>query len=143
MSLEENKSIVQRFAQVWTAGNLHLVDEFAAPDIIVSYPNPPEPIQGAEEFKVFLKGIFTGIPDSKVTVDDIVAEDDKVACRWTMSGTHKGILFGFPETGNSIEISGFTFYRLADGKVVEEIGMGNALILLQQLGAVIGSAQSD
>ena len=135
MSIEENKSIVHRFAQVWTVGNLDIVDELADPDIVVSYPIPPEPMRGIEQFKRYLEAIFTGLPDAVVTVDEIVAEGDKVACRWTMSGTHKGTFFDIPPTGRSVKISGFTFYRIANGKVVEETGMGNTFSLMQQLGA--------
>ena len=135
MSIEENKSIVHRFAQVWTAGKLHIVDELADPNIVVSYPIPPEPMRGTEQFKTYLKRIFTGLPDAEVTVDEILAEGDKVACRWTMNGTHKGTFFDIPPTGRSVQISGFTFYRIADGKVVEETGMGNTFSLMQQLGA--------
>lgn len=142
MSVEDNKAIANRFAQVWAAGGLHIVDELAAPDIVVSYPMPPEPLRGAEAFKGFLTDLVAGLPDASVTVDDMVAEGDKVACRWTLRGTHDGPLFGFPATGRPVEISGFTFYSIADGKVVEETGAGNTLGLLQQIGAVIAPAQA-
>jgi steroid delta-isomerase-like uncharacterized protein len=135
VTAEENKSIANRFAQVWTAGCLHIVDELAAPDIVVSYPIPPEPMRGPEQFKAFLNGLFAGLPDATVTVDEMLAEGDKVACRWTMHGTHNGVLFDIPPTGRSVQISGFTFYRIVNGKVVEETGMGNTFSLMQQLGA--------
>ncbi len=141
MSTKENTTIAHRFAQVWAAGGLHIVDELAAPDIVVSYPIPPEPIRGAEAFKAFLTELTAGLPDVAVTVDDTIAEGDRVACRWTMRGTHEGPLFGFPPTGKSVQISGLTFYRIAGGKVVEETGVGNSLGLLQQLGAVVAPAQ--
>lgn len=136
MGTKENKAIVSRFAQVWAAGCLDIVDELAAPDIVVSYPIPPEPIRGAEAFKDFLTEVIAGLPDATVTVDDMIAEGDRVACRWTMRGTHKGPLFGFPPSGRSVQVSGFTFYRIAGGKVIEEMGIGNALSLMQQIGAV-------
>lgn len=142
MTTEENKAIAERFAQVWSAGGLHLVDELAAPDIVVSYPIPPEPMRGAEAFKAFLSELIAGLPDVSVTVDETIAEGDKVACRWTMTGTHDGPLFGFPASGKRVEIPGFTHYRIAGGKVVEETGAGNSLGLLQQLGAVVGPPQS-
>jgi steroid delta-isomerase-like uncharacterized protein len=142
VSTKDNKAIAHRFAQAWTAGCLHVVDELAAPDIVVSYPIPPEPIRGAEAFKAFLTGLFAGLPDATVIVDDTIAEGDKVACRWTMQGTHKGPLFGFAPTGRPVQISGFTLYRIASGKVVEETGIGDALSLMQQLGAVVAPAQT-
>ena len=140
MSTRDNRAIAHRFAQVWAAGGLQIVDELAAPDLIVSYPIPPEPIRGAEAFKAFLTELIAGLPDATVTVDDTIAEDDKVVCRWTMRGTHEGPLFGFPRTGKPVHISGFTLYRIAGGKVVEETGIGTTLSLMQQLGAVIAPA---
>ena len=141
MSAEENKAIAERFAQVWSAGGLHLLDELASPDIVVSYPVPPEPMRGVEAFRGFLKDLYAGLPDVSVSVDEMIAEGEKVACRWTMKGTHDGPLFGFPATGNPVEISGFAHYRIVDGKVVEELGAGNSISLLQQIGAVIGPPQ--
>jgi steroid delta-isomerase-like uncharacterized protein len=142
VSTKENKAIAHRFAQVWTAAGLHILDELAAPDIVVSYPIPPEPLRGAEAFKDFLMEVIAGLPDASVTVDDTIAEGDRVACRWTLRGTHDGPLFGFPPSGKSVQVSGFTFYRIAGGKVVEETGIGNTLGLMQQLGVVIAPAEA-
>jgi len=142
MSTKDNKAIAHRFGQVWAAGGLHIVDELAAPDLVVSYPIYPQPIRGAEAFKAFLTEFIAGLPDVTVTADDTIAEGDKVALRWTIGGTHKGPLFGFPPTGRPVQISGMTFYRIADGKVVEETGIGNTLGLMQQIGAVVAPAQS-
>jgi steroid delta-isomerase-like uncharacterized protein len=140
VSTEDNKAIARRFAQVWAAGGLDIVDELAAPDLVVSYPIPPEPLRGPEAFKGFIAELIVGLPDAAVTVDDMIAEDDRVACRWTLRGTHEGALFGFPPSGRQVEISGFTFYRIVGGKVIEEAGIGNTLSLMQQLGAKIGPA---
>ena len=134
MSLEANKAIARRFAQVWAPGNLDIVDELAAPDLVVSYPVPPERIHGPEAFKILLAQIFGGLPDATVSVDEEIAEADKVAVRWTLRGTHKGVLLGIPPTNRSVEITGITFYRIVGGKVVEETGIGNTLGLMQQLG---------
>jgi steroid delta-isomerase-like uncharacterized protein len=142
VSTEENRTIACRFAQVWTTQGLHLVDELAAPDIVVSYPIPPEPIRGVEGFKAFLTEVLAGLPDASVTVDVTIAEGDRVACRWTMRATHRGPLFGFPPTGRPVQFSGITFYRIAGGKVLEETGIGNSLSLMQQLGAVVAPTQT-
>lgn len=141
MSTTENKAIASRFAQVWAAGALQLVDELAAPDIVVSYPFPPEPIRGAEAFKSFLRQFVEALPDVTVVVDDMIAEGEKVAVRWTFRGTHEGPLLGLPPTGRPVQVSGLTFYRIVGGKVVEETGIGNTLGLMQQLGAVVSPAQ--
>ena len=141
MSTIENKAIASRFAQVWAVGGLPIVDELAAPDIVVSYPFPPEPIRGAEAFKGFLRQFFEALPDVTVLVDDMIAEGEKVAVRWTFRGTHQGPLLSLSPTGRSVQVSGLTFYRIIGGKVVEETGIGNTLGLLQQLGAVAPPAQ--
>ena len=60
MSINDNKAIANQFAQVWAAGCLHIVDELAAPDLVVSYPIPPEPIRGPEAFKAFLTKLIAG-----------------------------------------------------------------------------------
>ncbi len=142
MRTEDNKAIARRFAQVWAAGCLHIVDELAAPDIVVSYPFPPEPIRGAEAFKGFLRQFVEALPDVTVVVDDMIAEGDKVAVRWTFRGTHDGPLLGLPATGRRVQVSGFAFYRIIGGKVVEETGIGNTLGLMQQLGAAVVPAQT-
>jgi steroid delta-isomerase-like uncharacterized protein len=134
MSVEANKAIARRFAQVWAPGNFAILDELAAPDLVVSYPVPPDPIHGPEAFKILLGQIFGGLPDATVSVDEEIAEADKVAVGWTLRGTHKGELLGIPPTNRSVEVTGITFYRIAGGKVVEERGIGNTLGLLRQLG---------
>jgi steroid delta-isomerase-like uncharacterized protein len=140
MGTNENKAIATRFAQAWAAGGLQVVDELAAPDIVVSYPFPPDPIYGVEAFKAFLRQFVAALPDVTVAVDDMVAEGDKVAVRWTFRGTHDGALLGLPATGRRVQVSGFAFYRIVGGKVVEETGIGNTLGLMQQLGAAVGPA---
>ena len=77
-----------------------------------------------------------GFPDIQWTVEEIIAEDDKVAARFTMRGTHQGLFFGVEPTGKSILVQAMNFYRLADGKFVEERGQPDLLSLLQQIGAV-------
>jgi steroid delta-isomerase-like uncharacterized protein len=134
MSVEANKAIARRFAQVWAPGNFDILDELAAPDLIVSYPVPPEPIHGPEAFKILLARILGALPDATVSVDEEIAEADKVAVRWTLRGTHKGELLGIPATNRSVELTGITFYRIVDGKVLEERGIGNTLGLMRQLG---------
>lgn len=136
MSSRDNKAIARRFAQVWAAGGMPIVDELAAPDIVVSYPVYPEPLRGPEQFKAALGEFVAAFPDLSVEVDYLVSEGDTVAARWTLRGTHQGELFGIAATGKAVCMSGMSFLRIAGGKVVEERGIGNTLGLLQQLGAM-------
>ncbi len=136
MSLEENKAIVQRFGQVWSAGKLDIVDELAAPDLVVSYPALPEDIHGPEAFKQLLRDWYSAFPDVEASVDEVIAEGDKVAARWICRGTHQGEFLGIPPTGRRVQLTGITIFRVADGKVVEERGEDDALGLMQQLGVI-------
>jgi steroid delta-isomerase-like uncharacterized protein len=136
MSTEENKAIARRFAQVWNRGGTEVIDELAAPDLVVSYPLFPAEIHGPAAFKELLAGVYKAFPDLGLRVDDIIAEGDKVAARWTTWGTHQGDMPGLPATGKRAEWTGITIYRIADGKVVEERGEEDGLRMLRQLGAI-------
>ncbi len=133
MSIEENRAIALRFADVWTPAGIDLVDELAAPDIVVSYPIPPEPIRGREAFKAFLRDLHTGLPDASIEADQVLAEGNMVACHWTLEGTHDGPLFGVPPTGRRVRTHGFTVYAIEDGLVVREYGMGDSMGLMGQI----------
>lgn len=76
-----------------------------------------------------------GFPDIQWTLEEMVAEGDKVAAHFTMRGTHRGTFFGVPPTGKTIVVQSMGFYRLSDGKFVEEHGLPDLLGLLQQIGA--------
>jgi len=136
MSTEENKTIVRRFAQVWNKGGTEVIDEPAAPDLVVGYPLLPEDIHGTEAYKQFFVGFYNAFPDVGCRIDDLLAEGDKVTARWTIWGTHQADLPGLPATGKHTEWSGITIYRVVDGKVVEERGEEDALGMLQQLGVI-------
>jgi steroid delta-isomerase-like uncharacterized protein len=77
---------------------------------------------------------FDAIPDLRVRVEEMVAEGDKVAVRWTGEGTHRGALLGVPPTGNHVRIDGISIYRLAGGKIAEQFEQWDKLNLMQQLG---------
>jgi steroid delta-isomerase-like uncharacterized protein len=75
-------------------------------------------------------------PDLQITVEDQIAEGDKVATRWRGRGTHQGDFLGIPSTGRPMEIAGITIFRLADGKIVESWGNPDNLGMLVQLGVI-------
>lgn len=78
----------------------------------------------------------SGFPDMQWTLEETIAEDDRVAARFTMRGTHQGTFFGVPPTGNTIQVRAMNFYRLSNEQLVEEYGQPDLLALLQQTGAV-------
>ena len=116
---EENKALVRcYFEEVLSKGNVDAVDEFMAPNYVDhSIPSGLPP--GTEGLKQATTTYRTAFPDLKATLDDIFAEGDRVAYRWSVSGTHLGEWLGIPPTGNHVTATGITHFRIAGGKVVE------------------------
>ena len=116
---EENKALVRcYFEEVLSKGNVDAVDEFMAPNYVDhSIPSGLPP--GTEGLKQATTTYRTAFPDLKATLDDIFAESDRVAYRWSVSGTHLGEWLGIPPTGNHVTATGITHFRIAGGKVVE------------------------
>ncbi len=136
MSVESNKAIARRFVQVWGDANPDVIDELAAPSLVVRYPTIPQVIQGSRAFRHVLAGFRSAFPDSALRVEDEVAEGDKVVIRWSFSGTHKGNLLGVPATGKKVAWTGITIYRVVDGKVVEEQGDEDFAGFFRQVGLI-------
>jgi steroid delta-isomerase-like uncharacterized protein len=116
---ESNKALVRRFfEEAWVMGNVSAVDEFMAADY-VEHPRPSTLPPGAEGLKQLILAYRTAFPDLKLTLDDIFAEGEMVAFRWSVSGTHLGEWLGVPPTGNHVRATGITNFRIAGGKVEE------------------------
>ena len=121
MSAEQNKAIVSRWvAGGWNTGDLSLVDEFYA-DYTLHSPGMPD-VQGTEAFKAFVTMYRTAFPDIHFTIEDMVAEGDKVAWRATTRGTHRGDLMGIPPTGKPIVVSSSIVSRFDDWQVGRGLG---------------------
>jgi steroid delta-isomerase-like uncharacterized protein len=128
---EENKALARRS---WEApDNLDIIDEVYAADLV--WHDPDQEIRGHEEARQFVTMYKTAFPDMTVTVEDEIAEGDKVVSRWTIRGTHQGETEEFgPATGKQIELEGITIIRIEGGKIVEEWNRYDNLSALQQLG---------
>lgn len=136
MASEQNKELYRRFIEeCFVGGNMAVVDEMIAADA-VDHQAPPGVAQGAEGVKQFLSMFRSAFPDLQATVDQMIAEGDTVAARFTMSGTHQGELFGIPPTGKRIEITGIDVVRFENGKMVEHWGNQDDLGMMQQLGVI-------
>jgi len=134
--MADAKQIVRRLTEEPWTGNTAVIDELVSPDYIGYDPAEPEPIRGPAGVKANLEKYLAGFSNGRVTVDDQVAEGDKVATRWTGRGTHDGEIAGIAATGKEVTVSGLTISRLEDGKVVEEQTVWDTLGMLTQLGAV-------
>lgn len=84
----------------------------------------------------FYRGLWAAFPDGQLTIDDVVTEGEKLACRFAFPATHRGDFLGIPPTGKRITLAGNTILRFANGKCVERWNNADMLGLLQQLGAV-------
>ncbi len=135
MSTENNKALVRRFYEdVFNQRNLALVDELCSTNHV--FHNPPTTLHGREEFKQLLSLYITAFPDARFTVEDQIAEGDRVTSRYTFRGTHQGELMGIPPTGKQVTVTGIIINRIAGGQSVEGWLNFDALGLLQQLGAI-------
>ena len=133
---EQNKMIVRRFyGEAVNGGDLSVVDQVIAADAI-DHNSPAERLPGAQGMKQVITMFRAGFPDIHVTVEDIIAEDDKVVSRITARGTNHGEFMGRAPTGNQVSVSEIHIVRIANGKIVEQWGTVDRLGLLTQLGIV-------
>jgi len=137
MSTEQNKAVLSRFIkEVFNRGNIRLVDELLAPDFVEHEELPPGIPPGREAVKQLSTMFRSAFPDLKVTIDDMIAEGDKVVARQTWSGTQKGEFMGVPPTGKKVSFGVIDIVRIAGGKVVEHWGQMDGMGMMKQLGAV-------
>ena len=135
MSHEENKALVSRFVEeFWNQGNTAAADELMTADTTIFLPGSGQ--VSKESFKTFATAIRSAFPDWHSTQEELLAEDDRVAERWTGRGTQQGEFQGIAPTGKQVAVPGFVFYRLASGKIAEFRGLFDGLALLHQLDAM-------
>jgi steroid delta-isomerase-like uncharacterized protein len=131
----ENKAIVRRlYEEVWNKRRVELVDELVSPSHAMHDNHLPDSGVGPEAYKRNVARYVTGFPDLRFTVEDMVAENDKVAVGWTISGTHKGEFRGISPTGRRVLVEGITINQIAGGKIMDSYVSWDALGLMQQLG---------
>ena len=136
MSIQDNKTLVRLFFEAQNQADIAAFRLFMAPELIW-HGGDLGTIQGFDAWKRHaVEPYFVAFPDLYQAVEDMVAEGDRVALRWTAQGTHKGPLWGIPPSGQRVSWTGTTIYRIADGKVAERWGVVDQLGLLQQLGGV-------
>jgi steroid delta-isomerase-like uncharacterized protein len=129
-----DESIARRFLSAWNAGSESIVDDLAAPDLVVSYSHFPEPLRGAEAFKAALRQTHACFPDLRIEADEVLPTPGGTVVRWRYRGTHRsGELFGVAPAGTPVEVQGISVYRIRDGRVHEEVGVVDNLGLMTQL----------
>ncbi|QIO23058.1 ester cyclase [Haloarcula sp. JP-L23] len=130
---EENKKIVYQLNDIWQ-GDLEIVNELVAESYKNHNPIVPDAPPGPEGFKQNVTALLTAFPDLNWTLEDVIAEDDKVVFRAIGHGTHEGELMGIEPTGREVTLSGIVIFRIDDGRVVERWAQFDTTGMLSQLG---------
>lgn len=133
---EENKALVRHMEEeIFNKRNLAAVDDFISPQYVL-HAASEGPSPGRDAIRDSIARYLAGFPDLRISIDQILAEDDKVVGVFTFTGAHDGELFGLPPTGRRISVRQIAVYRIEEGKVVEEWEVSDQLGLMQQLGAL-------
>lgn len=133
MSTMENKQLADRvWEEVWHEGKLERINDLFAPDFLRH--DPGREIHGPEENRQFIASFRTAFPDLRFTVEDQIAEGDKVCVRYRFQGTNSGPFQGRPATQKQVVYSGILIYRIANGKIAEQWTEFDLMGLLRQLG---------
>ena len=131
--------LMNSFVEFINTANPTLARELVAPDARFHVPGRPEPLQGPAGYLEIIAMMRGGFPDIQWTLEETIAEGQKIAARFTMRGTHMGEFLGVPPTGKTISVQAINFYRIANAQIVEERGQPDLLGLLQQIGALPAS----
>ncbi len=134
---ERNKELIHRMNdEVWTKGNLEIIDELYSTDIVRHFLPDGSETKGLVKFRESVRNHRQAFPDWAEEIKLIVAEGDFVATHFTSTGTNKGSFLGIASTGKQIHINEMSIYRIVDGKIVEQWLIPDLLSLNQQLGLI-------
>jgi predicted ester cyclase len=142
MSVEENKAIMRRLYEIVKSGKFDEADEIIAVDMVDHDPVPGAS-QGLAGFKETARILHSAFPDMQITIDQLIAEDDVVAARFTMRGVHRGELMGMAPTGKEVTVTGMDIIRFKDGKGVEHWANQDDLGMMRQFGLLPAPAQQE
>ena len=136
MPADQNKEIVRTFvAEVLNQQRIELLPELLAPDYALYFPGMAEPMT-LEAFPEFIVSFPKAFPDFQIVTESFIAEGDEVAVRFVLRGTHQGEFMGIPPTGKKVDVPGHVFYRLRNGKIVEDRPIFDRALMLEQLGVM-------
>ena len=140
MSKEQNLDTNKRLGEAVSTGNLQVLNEIFAPNVIENDPAPDQG-KGPQGFIDFFTTLRTAFPDLKVTVDQLVQDDHNIAMAYKIHGTHKGDFLGIAPTGKTISARGVQIAKFANGKIIERWGSSDELGLVKQLGGTIDTGK--
>lgn len=133
----DNNSIVRRlYEETWNKRKLEVLSELVSPSHALHGPNFSGSSIGPEAYKRQVALFLAGFPDLRWTIEDTIAEKDKVAVIWSFTGTHKGEFMGISATNKKVSIDGITVHEIANGKIMDSYVNWDTWGLMQQLGVV-------
>ena len=136
---DQNKTSFKRlYEEVFNQGNFYVADELIGANVLEHQQQPgvsPD-AAGPELVKQIARFYRSAFPDLQIAIEDLIAEEDRVAARVTISGTHQGEMLGIPPTGKRVEVSSIDIIRFEDGKAAEHWGETDVMAMMQQLGVV-------
>ena len=141
MSTEDNKALVRRAIEDLNQGNLGEAERYFTPNFVYHDAANPQ-VHSREEYRQFLTNMQAAL-SGQFTVEDLIAEGDKVVARYTARATHRGQWRGIPPTGKQVVVTGTNTYRFAEGKIAEIWQNADTLSLLQQIGALTTPGQAS
>jgi len=139
---EELKETYRRIIDAISRGDADGFDELIAPDIVDHNPIPDQ-APGSDGMRQWMTAVRTAMPDLRGTVEDVIAEGDRVAARVTWEGTHRGEFLGVPPTGEALSFSAFHYVRFSDAGAAEWWGGADLLRALEQMGATVSAPDSQ
>jgi len=136
MSKDNNKAAMSRFVNFINTADEKLAEEIISPDAQFYVPGRPEPMKGPVGYLNIIAMMRSGFPDIQWKLEELIAENDNVAARFTMHGTHQGPFLGVPPTGKQIQVGAINIYHFSNGQIVEEHGQPDLIGLLGQIGGL-------
>ena len=136
MSTSQNKAIVRRlYEEFVNKGDMEAFEDLVADDFVEheEFPGMTPDREGVKQTFTHMRQAF---PDFRFEVEEMIAEDDKVVCRFRVHGTHRAEFMGIEPSGNRVDVPAIDIFRLEDGKIAEHWGVSDSLSMMQQLGAV-------
>jgi steroid delta-isomerase-like uncharacterized protein len=135
MSTEQNKASAHQFIEeVLNQGNMSRINDLLAPDFVEHEEMPPGVPRDREGVTLLMTMLRSAFPDFKATIDDMIAEGDKVVVRMTWTGTQQGEFMGMPPSGKPMSIGVIDIFRMEKGKLVEHWGLSDTMSMMEQLG---------
>ncbi|MFD1585578.1 ester cyclase [Halorientalis brevis] len=135
----ELRAVVRRdVVDVWGEGDVDVLDEIVAPDIVIHEPSAQDDVEGRDSYRELVETYRTAFPDYDTTVETVTTDEDTAMVRYTARGTNDGEFMGMAPTGRSVVATGMEQFRVADGVIAEKWSLFDTLGLLQQLDVVPG-----